>query len=386
MLQKGGAEPLAFPAGVRPMTQDAAVVLDTTPSTFLERGVAVPFTTPSISGARVRPSERHGLEVIIPNPSGARGSYVMPLERLDGYCRRTVHDRVLQERILTARVITPSSIRMASRQVAVEGLAGRPAAAAASAADRAEERDRLKMNFNLMLELVHTVEGASEQGRLQAASPDEIERRARAAVKRIAPTFGCEEAEIHQTLEELAIDFARIGRGTTAEQARLPQVLARLVALRGELAPLTRPADRPEAGLAKLVIDVADATFELARDAVEQARAEAANVVVMLRARFTDATRVTSLLARPDWLLDGWEQIAVIWSMSGPTPPEVRLADMVALLPLLPREAARWSKQELDIEAMSLRSRTIAMNIDWRSAVPVFDLVAQNERRRALAA
>src|ERR1700712_5461419 len=51
------------------------------PTTFLERGVAVPFTTPMLAGTRARPAEKQGLELVIPNPSGGRGVYIMAWDR-----------------------------------------------------------------------------------------------------------------------------------------------------------------------------------------------------------------------------------------------------------------------------------------------------------------
>ena len=44
----------------------------------MERGASVPFTTPMLSGARVRPADRIGLELLMPNPSGGRGTYIVP--------------------------------------------------------------------------------------------------------------------------------------------------------------------------------------------------------------------------------------------------------------------------------------------------------------------
>ncbi|MBU6498939.1 MAG: hypothetical protein KGQ40_10460, partial [Rhodospirillales bacterium] len=52
------------------------------PSTFLERGVAVPFTTPQLAGARARPGTRVPLELVVPNPSGGRGHYILPWDGL----------------------------------------------------------------------------------------------------------------------------------------------------------------------------------------------------------------------------------------------------------------------------------------------------------------
>jgi hypothetical protein len=69
------------------------------PATFLERGVAVPFTTPQLNGARARPGERRPLELIIPNPSGGRGVYILPLEGIHDFCTLTINDRRLADGI-----------------------------------------------------------------------------------------------------------------------------------------------------------------------------------------------------------------------------------------------------------------------------------------------
>ena len=51
------------------------------PTTFLERGVVVPFTTPLLAGARARSARKPGIELVLHNPSGGLGVYVMLLER-----------------------------------------------------------------------------------------------------------------------------------------------------------------------------------------------------------------------------------------------------------------------------------------------------------------
>ena len=363
-------------------------IQNSAPSTFMERGVAVPFTTPQLTGARLRPGQRHGLEVVIPNPAGTRSTYVLPTEMLDGYCRMTVHDRALHNLIVACRVVTPASIRAASRDVAGDGLAGRAAAAAASAAKRTEEHARLLMNFNLMLELIRRMELPGVPApRLDIGNAEEVERRARDAVSRLVPEFGCTASRIHDALEEVATDILRVGHGAGADEAALPQALRRINALREAVVSLTHPANRPGADLARLLVDVADATLQLAHETLDEARAVTCNVVDLLRMRCADPVALAELLARPEWLLDGWDQVCLAWQEHDPlSPPEMLLAEMVGLLPLLPREAARWGKLSLDFDAMEHRSRTISLNHDWRTAKPVFDLVARNEHRLALAA
>ena len=104
------------------------------PRTFLEWGVAVPFTTPLLSSGRVRPGRRGRPEMLMPNPSGGRGLYVFDLAAAPEVTSLTLHDRLLVERLLELPAPSPSEIRKAAQEVAIEGAAGRRAAREASAA------------------------------------------------------------------------------------------------------------------------------------------------------------------------------------------------------------------------------------------------------------
>lgn len=108
------------------------------PATFLERGVTVPFTTPFLLGTRIRPTDtRSGREVVIGNPSGGRGFYIVPWGALPEVCAPTLHDRRLRQRLSDQTAIAPSLIRETARIVAAEGLAGSAAAAARRLLDAA---------------------------------------------------------------------------------------------------------------------------------------------------------------------------------------------------------------------------------------------------------
>src|SRR5207253_8622990 len=98
-------------------------------------GVAVPFTTPLLTGARARPAQRGRAELIVPNPSGGRGVYVLPWSGVRELCRPTVHDTRLNEMVAALPSVTPSAIRAAARQIAAQGQIGR-----ASCRERVESR------------------------------------------------------------------------------------------------------------------------------------------------------------------------------------------------------------------------------------------------------
>ena len=127
------------------------------PSTFAERGVLVPFTTPALSGARVRSQEHAGVQAVLPRPSGGVGFYVVSLPSLNHFCRPTVHDRRLAQRLETLTEVTPATIRRIARDVAIEGLAaarqmaGRPAL-------RRDQDARALTSFLLLLALWERVQ------------------------------------------------------------------------------------------------------------------------------------------------------------------------------------------------------------------------------------
>ena len=83
------------------------------PRTFLEWGVAVPFTTPLLSSGRVRPGRRGRPEMLMPNPSGGRGLYVFDLAAAPEVTSLTLHDRLLVERLLALSATkVPAPVRL----------------------------------------------------------------------------------------------------------------------------------------------------------------------------------------------------------------------------------------------------------------------------------
>ncbi len=351
------------------------------PTTFLERGVFVPFTTPMLAGARVRPADRCGLELIVPNPSGGRGDYILPWTALRSLCRPTVHDATLTERIGMLPSVSPATIRQVAWQIASEGLAGRAAGLAASAAQGAEEQGRLVTNFFLLLQLVQQAEPAG-LGAVppEQEAPAQLELRARRTIAALAPRLRQDAETIASTLEALAGLYTPIGLGDRVNRARLPHAIARVRLLRREVATL-----RPEAGdaageLAEMVVRTADATLSLVGPAVQAARDSARHVVKLLVDWQADAKGVGRRLARPEWLLDGWDRIGRLWSLARDDAGRRECLDeIVALLPVIPKEAGEWVGFVLEAERPPRTQRFVSRHEDWRTGHCVEDTVARNE-------
>ena len=357
-------------------------VQDFLPTTFLERGIAIPFTTPILAGTRARPGDRVAMELIVPNPSGARGVYILPWEDIPALCCPTIHDTRLTAMITAAQGVTPMTIRKAAREAAAQGFAGRAAAAAAAVAETIDQQSNLTVNFELLLGLVRHVEQKGEHAVApEREKPVELERRARRAIARLAPELGRTPESIAAILEQLAALYSSVGIGTTASTARTPTLLQRMGGLRRDLQQFTETHSGDSILEADLVAGALDLTTGCARVIVADAHAAAHDTVGLIRRWILEPEALAQTLARPEWLLDGWDRIVAMWE----TAPahlgrEATLTEMCNLVPAVPREIGSWVSHQINIDAdMQRHRRKVVLQEDWRTGRNVTDFVGRNE-------
>ncbi len=334
-----------------------------------------------LAGAHVRPAERVGLELIVPNPSGGRGNYILPWTDLGGLCRPTVHDTQLTERIAALRSITPATIRRAARETASLGFAGRAASNAAASALAAERQSLVITNFELLLRLVQQEETrASGEPAPDGERPAEIERRAKRTIAAIAPGLGEDASAIAASLEQLASLYDPVGLGVRDTPARLPYAIASLKLLRQEAAALPMEADEAAPALLEMLVITADVTLDLAERALSDARGMADKVTGLLAAWRTDPVALSRQLARADWLMDGWDRVCQLWFID-PRPAARRMAldEIASLLPIIPREVGAWVGFHVEVQNVVHLRRLVACHHDWRTGHCVHDTVARNE-------
>ena len=351
------------------------------PTTFLERGASVPFTTPMLAGTNVRPAERLGLELIVPNPAGGRGNYILPWSDLTSLCRPTVHDSQLTERIAALHSVTPTSVRRAAKEIASQGFAGRAASGAAVAALASERESLVVTNFQLLLRLVQQEEPPTSAGvPLEAERSAEIERRVKRTIARIAPRLGQDAETVAASLEHLAELYDPIGLGPRATPARLPHAVATLKLMRQEAASLPTDADEVAPALLQMLVATADVTLDLAEGALAEARGLASQVTGLLTAWRTDPAALNRQLLRADWLMDGWERVCQLWSLD-PRPVARRdaLDEIASLLPIIPREVGDWVGFHAEMPSIVHLRRLIPGHHDWRTGKCVHDMIARNE-------
>ena len=357
------------------------------PTTFLERGVAVPFTTPLLAGTRARPAEKKGLELVIPNPAGGRGVYIMGWNGITSLCSPTLHDRQLSARIGTEVNVTPSIIRRVAREVAAEGLAGEEAMNSARKANVDDTSDRLLANYLLLVALVEQVDaatGASPEA--PGANAAEMQKRARHAVEAVAPRIGQSVNWIGAALEAIADSMASIGVATNAQSSRMTRLVTLLGTCSSEIADWSRgQQSSDQASYAEMICSVADCTLTIAQSMLNLARGLIRDVPALLRKWATDPAPIIRQIERPEWLLDGWEQICFVWKLAtDDAERRAALIEMAQMIPVLPKESRQWLDLAADTTVSMQLRRMIPLNEDWRTGSTVLDLIARNEHIRAL--
>ena len=351
------------------------------PTTFRERGVLVPFTTPLLGGARVRPAAKGGPELVIPNPSGRPGVYVMGWSSISTLCRPTLHDRQLCDRIASVYDITPLTIRGIAREIAAEGLAGEDAMRAALVSTDADKHDRAVTNLLLLMTLV-------DQVGLFRTAPKNVpdsQTRASLTVAHIAPGIGRSVDWVATALESLGDAMATIGVDGQPEPGRVPRLM---VVLRGTCAALNAwsppRGQEDKTAYVRMICSAADYILSLAEECIAQARALTADLTALLRDWAADPETAVRRAARAEWLLDGWEHICMIWSCAQDDPSRgAALMEIADLVPVIPLEARDWTSMGEQIDPATRLRCSISLNKDWRTGATVFDLIARNEYIRA---
>ena len=356
------------------------------PTTFLERGVSVPFTTPMLLGARARPSDRGGLELIVANPSGGRGTYILPWSGVSRLCRPTVHDIRLYGCIAERQAITPVSIRAAAQAVATQGLAGRDAAVAAAAAQAEEVRDRLSTNFLLMVAAIRQTDptGIIDEMEVVTRHPA-LQQRAKYSIDIIAPRLGRTSEAVFKDLEQLAGVLTPIGLDQQDPPARVPRLLDAIKRFRTAAQQWGRDHLDNSGAQATLAAAIAGVTIDCAESTLADARASTNDVTSLLKEWNTSPEPVARRLARTEWLVDGWEQICLMWESTTSTAERrVAMAELAWMVPILPKEVTAWMSRQVATDVPRGIAKIVPALIDWRSGM-YFNRVARNEHLRALA-
>lgn len=329
------------------------------PVSFIERGLDAPFTAPLLAGARIRPMQRAGIELVVPNPAGGRGVYILPWPSARVLCNPTLHDLRLYEELRRLPALTPSTVRVAARTVAKAGLAGDEAREAAIAADAADTEARRRVAAILWM------------GMHSASLP------------------GMKPDTVAHDLGAIGALYVPVGLPPYAEAARVPLLSAALEGLCSETDRWARVnAGEDIATVAGMVAGAAASASALAGRLVTEARALTADVPNLLRLWTRGAEDLAARIRRAEWILDGWDRITLLWREARlPAGQRAALLEMAQLVPDLPEEALDWIGPQGRASLQPLRAcRVTSLNEGWRTGSASFGLIARNERFRAQSA
>lgn len=345
------------------------------PATFAEAGIAAPFTTPSVAQARLRLDRRGRMEIVARNPTGNGGVYILPLQAAPELFRLSIHDRVLVERLLALPAISPLSILSAARTVALEGLAGPDARAAAGRAV-AEAEEHALLTLLLLLERLLAEAG---QPRIDWRAIDTSDRAARERLKpyfeRLEPSTGLVGPALVDAAESLSRVVAPIGLPQAPFESLAATTLAELRVLDASIGSWAAVEHHEHATIAGLVHDCATLTIACA----ETSLAKAANILQstgrLLDAHRTAPDAVAMVLTRPIWLLHGWRHLIALWNSVADRPRAAQRDAMVELgelVPLVPLEAEEGQGQTREQSRSQYEiHRHVRLREDWRTGVSI---------------
>ena len=344
---------------------------------FQERGVAAPFTAPMLANARIRPARRGNIEIILPNPSGERGFYVLTWAGTRELCRPTLNDTLLADGLAALPLLSPVSVRRVARDLAASGHLGEDGRQAAFTVAEREAKAAAAIHA----QLAQLVEEQLAQRAGNERQPVD------AAVTVVGTMPGQRTGTVSPVLESLSHVFVPAGLGSTAATARLPGLIGRLRAMSASIEKWAEPHPDPEmAAIGLAVASGARTAAEQAEALISAARSLTRDMPGLLRAWLADPSDVAAKVERPDWVLDGWDYIALLWeSAARPGWERSALLETAQLLTPTPRELADWLRLPAGQHGAEPAARVTSLGDGWRNGSAAFALVARNERLRILA-
>jgi hypothetical protein len=339
-----------------------------------------------LSGTRIRDG-KDGIELVVPNPSGGRGVYILDWGGVRTLGNPNVHDTVLFRRVSSLARLDPAGMRDAALDVARDGHAGPDAAAAAKRSIARDAALRLNAHFRLMLGLIGQVHPAGLKATSPAERAADVERRGSAILHQLAPLMGRSAAELADALAAMGSVFAPVGLGPDDTDARIARLLARLEQARESLSAwLREDAENDIGGIGRAIAGAMQTASDYGRTVLQATRALPADAIGLLKSWFKESEAIVAAANRADWVLDGWEWICLLWLAAETGVARRRaLLEMAQLVPVLPGEAANWVDLPPPPDTLRQPCRVTSREDGWRSGGAAFSLTERNEMLRAMS-
>ena len=299
------------------------------------------------------------------------------------FCTPSLHDLQLAERVGALLPLSSHGVRLAARAVAAEGAAGRAAAAAAHAASARDEQ--MVQRFEaLVVQSILRLDG-------QNGTDADPKQRTVNALLKVAQRTGRQAEAVRADVERLSrlLVAAGLDAGPPPQQGpalpgRCSTLLESIAQMRSGLLTWAAVADNPAclqvAGSAAIILAAG-------RHAVSAAQRTLDDPATLLSAWASSPDGVTARLCRPDWLLDGWEHLCLLWQLAETDDQKAEAtAEACLLLPPIPPEIAGWFGQAPDVLTQLRAQPAAALARIVQPPSQAVSITARNERIRALAA
>jgi len=323
------------------------------PSTFEDRGAAIPFTTPMFAYARVRKDYRDRLELMVTRFAAAAGVYVVPWP------------------------MVPDIAALKT------GLAGPKAAEAATLALIENEKFKALNQLMLILRVVEETERSSAETLTREIATPEGQARVREAFFSIAGTIGLKREVLDKRISELGQASYSVGTAWNPTDGRLRQSLKTLQMLHDSLGGWAVAQLGDVGDQARFCAEIAEHTLRISTKVLADFDAAMTSPLAIIKSWDERKGEIEKASGRLAWLLDGWDPVAEIWfgcrSMEV-GPRAEALQEILQMLPLLPREELEgWKKSFLMSEIDGLRRKWVRCGEDWRTGEVDIDIVERLE-------
>lgn len=355
------------------------------PSTFLERGTVVPFTTAALAQCRVRLDDRERLEVVLPGFSGSKGVYVTAFTSLPDITTLSVHDRTLTEVVAKEKVVTPTGIRRCWLELATTGIGGQELAELAR--EELTQAAEVQVSTRIMLLLDTVRRGGGEIGPELVArlgSP-EGRKQVRAMLGGAASRVSIDAVAIDQHIEELAAMLGTLGLRSLPEPGRLRHLHTRMQEFSHAIDNWGRTTVSDLAHIGRFAAMSADHSAGIAGRAIAEVDRMLTDPISLIARWDASQKALRGYLLRVAWLLDGWDYVLRIWddAVAERMAIDVAAKEIGRIIPIVPTREVDADGGRRSVELFREYRSRVRVFEDWLSGDLDEDLIARPDRQAA---
>jgi hypothetical protein len=350
-------------------------------SRFQAEGVAIEFTTPVLSSARVRPSDSDKLEVIISDLGGGRGQYVVPLRHLTKVVTLTVHDRTLCEEVMHRNAYSPDEIRSAVLTVAKMGLAGQQAAKSARQTIENEQKERLLTTVCLIHRAI-TLNSNDQAGvpSLNALASGANRGQMKQLLAKVARSAGLSPDAIYSVLEEWGGIVGAVGVPGMPIECRLRRLGGQIFDFGSQLRQWAEEEISHVGDGARLVATQADRVGGAAEREVAAVDAFTNRMHEIVPNWHKSREDLRAAVAKLTWTMNGWEVNLRRWRAAAQSSHEDQVRVVAAIRATMPQESEQMIPDGWNDDSGARRgTRKVQAHQDWKTGQVDFDVVRRLE-------